>query len=290
MFSWIPLSFLSALSDSFHIFYVKKRTKILEPVFISWFISLFLTIFIFPLALWKGAHPTELFWLVLLARTILDTVATILYVTAIQRSDISLSVPLVAFTPLLIVLFEFLFTGIVPSIFGILGIVFVVGGVYLLYSDGSYKNILAPFKAMNKNQGSKFMLFVAVIWSITSTLHKVAIHETNALFYAGVGSVFLFLSLSATILVLRGRNAFSFVSIDSIRQVIPLGVFGVITLLSQMFAQGMAPASYVISVKRTSILFSAILGALLLNESIRKRIIPILFILIGVIAISFSAV
>lgn len=282
------LAGISAISDAFQNLFRKKQVTKLDPISLNWLLFLFASIAFLPFLKLAPDELSSLFWTVLIARTILDTFASYLFLRSVEISDLSLSVPLTAFTPIFILLFEFLLTGSVPSVFGVLGVVMIALGAYFLNTGESYAGLLSPLKRILKDKGLFFMLCVALIWSLTSTLHRVAIGESNAYFYLSAGSIMLLISFTTLLLIIRRERAFNFLSPTVARDNLPAGLFGIITNLSQMVAQGMFLASYVIAVKRTSILFSSILGGIFLREKIKARILPTVAIVLGIIVLTLT--
>jgi drug/metabolite transporter (DMT)-like permease len=74
----------------------------------------------------------------------------------------------------------------------------------------------------------------------------------------------------------------------NLKMLAPVGAFEAIAVLTQMMTQGLSLAAFAISLKRTSIIFSAILGQKYFGEKINDRIIPILIIVLGIILIAID--
>lgn len=286
--TWFLLSLGSGIADAFQNLFRKKQVTKLDPLSLSWLLFLFASIAFLPLWRERPEHLSGIFWLVIALRTVLDTAATYLFLRSVELTDLSLSVPITAFSPVFIVAIEFLLTGSIPSLIGFIGIACVASGAYLLNIESAGKGIFALFSEMFRNKGMFLMLCVAILWSVTSTLHRVAILESNAPFYLSIGSLLLFVSFTTVLLAARGKSAFSFLTARTAIENMPAGVFGMATNLLQMTAQGLFLASYVIAIKRTSILFSSILGWLFLKEKIGGRIFPACIMVAGVILLAIS--
>jgi hypothetical protein len=70
------------------------------------------------------------------------------------------------------------------------------------------------------------------------------------------------------------------------RKNLSIGLYATATQSLQMLAQGIAPlASYVIALKRTSLLFGMLGTRLILKENIERRIVPTLFLTFGAILV-----
>ncbi len=117
----------------------------------------------------------------------LEITAMWLYMRAIRESPLSLTLPYLAFTPVFNILTGYVFLGERVSQAGSVGILLVVSGAWLLNVKAARHNgglnILAPFRAIVRERGSRLMLMTAAIYSFTSVLSKAAmLHVTPAFF------------------------------------------------------------------------------------------------------------
>lgn len=115
--------------------------------------------------------------------SIFSSVASILHMRAMKMTPLSLTIPMLAFTPLFLLLTSSLMLGEFPSSVGLIGILSIVLATYLLEIRNRSEGYLATFKAVIREKGSLMMLFVAIIFSIKSTLAKVGIQHSNTLFF-----------------------------------------------------------------------------------------------------------
>jgi hypothetical protein len=109
----------------------------------------------------------------------LELLAMWLYMQAIRESPLSLTLPYLAFTPVFNTLTGYLILGETVSWTGFSGILLVVLGAWLLNleaaQNGAGLNLLAPFRAITRERGSRLMLMVAAIYSLTSVTSKGAL-------------------------------------------------------------------------------------------------------------------
>lgn len=220
-------------------------------------------------------------------RTIIDTGAQIIYAESLKFTDLSLAIPALSLTPVAIVGIEYLLTGDIPSNSGWLGISLIVFGMVWLYS-GSQKEIGSKFKYIFTHKGGRLMILTAFLWSITTVLHRIAIGESNPIFYGGVSALFIFLGTSIVVFLRNGRKSFSLFPLAAKQGNGIPGILAAATWIFQVLAQSGTLASYAISVKRSSIVFSMFLGKRYLAESIKSRIIPIFIIFSGIILIAID--
>ena len=134
------------------------------------------------------------FYSALFVTTFVNVLCTILIFRALASSDISLSVPMLSFTPLFLVGTAALVLGEIPSAVGILGIIVVVSGSYVLNTAAEHERITDPFRAMVSHPAVLGMLVVAFLYSISINFDKIVLLNTDP--YFGIGIECLLLGLS----------------------------------------------------------------------------------------------
>lgn len=146
------------------------------------------------------------------------------------------------------------------------------------------EGLLGPIRAIGRERGSLYMILVAFIYSITSTLGKVAIIHSNPIFFGLFYPFVLTLILSA---VVGLRNGTLKVIFRRPLTFFPIGLFTAMMIVFHFKALSLTNVAYMISIKRTSLIFSLIYGKLLFNEeAIKERFVGALIMLVGVISIT----
>ncbi len=258
---------------------------------IAWWqrVTAALVAFLFALA-WRGAWPdvptSARFWVPAALSVTMNTATALLYVRAL-RFDLSLAVPITGLSPVFLLISEPLMTGRAVPLVGMLGVLVIGAGLYLqnitvLREDG----VFGPIKNVWREHGPRLMLIVVVIWAVTAPLDKIAVGESDPLWYPFVlhGGIGLLL----TPLMLRdGRRRGR-----SIRGGWRLGLLGLLSgaaSLLQMSALAQAPATYVIALRRFSSPLSAFWGWLFFKEPhARVRILGTLLMTAGAIVMLSS--
>ncbi len=196
-----------------------------------------------------------------------DVSAIVFLSRGLRYSDMSRSVPLLSFTPVFLLLTGFIILGEVPSFLGVLGVLIVVSGSYLLNIENNQHSVLQPFRLILRDRGARYMLGAAAWFSLTAPFFKQAILRTSPLFTLAVTLPFSTMLLAVHHLVRRKRH---------IRELLPgqenwkllllLGgsVFGVALSINLAINEGLV--SYAISIKRLSILINILFGFLLFGE------------------------
>ena len=223
------------------------------------------------------------FWLTLLVAVPLDVTAIILYVKAIRLSPLSLTIPFIALSPMFVIITAFVILGELPDISGLFGILLIVIGAYLLNVRATKHGVLGPIKAIKRERGSVLMIIVALIYSLTSTLGKVAVLHSSPLFF---GAFYPFI-LTIIFTVIVGYKGHLSGVISRPRIFLGIGFFIAMMMLSHFIAISLTDVAYMISVKRLSLLFSVAYGWILFGErNVAERLIGSILMIAGVVSIT----
>ena len=193
----------------------------------------------------------------------LEILAMLLYIKAISKYDLSMTVPLLSLTPLFLLVTGSVFLHEQITLQGIAGIFILLSGIYIMNITDFRKGILAPFKSVLTNEGSVLVIIVAVIYTITSTLGKKVVLIMGSAFFSFWYIVALTIAIIPVIYI-KGESPFQIRKNFKINFLI--GTLIGLSAYSLFTAYTYAPVAYVIAVKRTSIIFSVILGRLVFNE------------------------
>lgn len=172
-----------------------------------------------------------------------------------------------------------------PDTSGLLGIFSVTLGGYLLNFHTISLGTLEPFRCIIKEKGCLLMIGVALIYSITSNLGKAAIQHSSPTFFA----VFYltFLSLIVTPIVWFKNRGMLLKGQYEIKYFLLMGLSCALMFIFHTLAINLIQVSYMISLKRTSMLFSIVFGRLYFNEThIKERLLGSIIMLIGVLLIT----
>ena len=291
---WILFSVLTAFFESLKDVFSKKGLKTFDEYVIAWSLRILTLLFLFPLIFFfKLPLLGNRFWTALIIGGTLNVITTILYMKAIKHSDLSITVPMVTFTPAFLLITSPIIVGEFPDIYGLAGIVFIVSGSYILNIKQWEKGIFAPFKALLREKGPRFMLLVAFFWSITSNFDKVGIKNSSVLFWIVAINCFSAI-LMAPIVILNSRmkknknqKKNSTVSLKNFKIILPIGIFSALLTICQMTAINLTLVAYVISIKRTSVIFSIVFAYFIFKEKgIKERLTGAFLMIIGVFLIT----
>ncbi len=286
---WLLFSILTAFSESMKDVFSKNNLKNLDEYAVAWALRFFALPFLLPLLLVIEIPPLgRQFWIALLVSGTLNVITTILYMRAIKLSDLSLSVPMVTFTPLFLLLTSPLLVGEFPGIYGLAGIIFIVTGSYTLNIKERSRGYLAPFKALVREKGPKLMLMVAFLWSITSNFDKLGVQDSSPIFWAIAANIYISIFM-LPILILKSDQKLNQLT-RYIAPLLPVGLFTALTFIFQMTAINMTLVAYVISIKRTSVIMSVFWGYLIFKEKgLKERLFGSFLMIIGVVLITLHS-
>ncbi len=172
--------------------------------------------------------------------------------------------PFLALTPVFLIFMSYLILGERVSIGGGAGIILMAAGSYLLNIHEIKKSILEPVKAIFREKGSVMMIAVAFIFSLTSSLGKMAIEHSSPVFFGAFYFILVFL-LFTPLAFMKNRGEI----IIRKKDIIPLASIGFtysLMIIFHMIAMSLVNVAYMISIKRTSIFFSIFYGHHLFKE------------------------
>ncbi len=267
--NWLPLTLLCAFSlasaDALTKRYLADYTALELTVIRFVFTGLLLAPLLFiqppPSLPWA-------FWGWLAALLPLEILAMLLYMRAIRSSPLAQTLPYLAFTPVFSTVTGFVLLGERVSLLAFTGILLVVLGAYCLnldriVADGRL-SLLPPLKIIVHEKGAQLMLGVAAIYSLTSVLGKGALQYMAPAFFGpfyfcvlGICILVMLLPKQPNILGLLWRRPGPHLLIG--------GMMAVMIITHYLAIQRVEVAS-MIAVKRTSLLFGIVYGALLFKE------------------------
>ncbi len=222
-----------------------------------------------PVLLWRlPPLPPAAFWGWVGVALPLEVVAMLLYVLAIRDNPLSLTLPYLAFTPVFTTLNGWLLLDEHVSLRGLAGILLVVAGAYALQLEhlrlARPRTWLGPLVAIARQRGARFMLGVAFIYGLTSVLGKGALAYLPA---ASLGPLYFVLlgAFSLLVFALKEPAALRLLTRPAWPQWLVAGLMAAMAI-SHFLALELVETAYMISVKRVSILFAILFGALFFGE------------------------
>jgi drug/metabolite transporter (DMT)-like permease len=315
---------------------------------------------------WQKASDGSLMSIEFVCTVILSAVillfARTLYQRALSMASLSLTVPFLSATPVFLVFIAYIFLNELPSSLGLVGVLTVALGGYLLGKikkkedpitfNGSGKDestdlddleeaasssvfLLKGAKSHRRNTGSSLtdspslsnltslstrgsqggdlssnskpaseqlfppvqllapvasapliMLFVALLFSITSSLDKLGLTLSplhTVFVYVTFQRIFIAILTSCSLAMSRPMD-FRFL-LSHFRILLAIAAFELCSVLFFLAAIDHLHVAYVVAIKRVNILFSVLVGAVFFKEPVRERLPYVLLMMAGCVLI-----
>jgi len=236
------------------------------------------------------------FWVAVLITGILNAMAYPILLRAYEIGEFSSVYSMILLTPVFLLLTAFIIFGEAPSPIGIVGVLLIVVGLWLIMRLNHEHE-----RAVNFVRGNLLGVAVALIWSVTANFDKLAVLYSDRYFAAAVsnaliaisGAIFVFIKYKK-LLVRVETNANSAISFHGF--IIPgivviLALAGISALANILHNSALLTGfvSYTIAIKRLGILFGVLWGWLFFHEKdIARKFFGIFIAFLGVIAILLS--
>lgn len=285
MITFFLFASMCALGEALKDIFSKRGLGEIDPLSLTWLLLILTLIICGPFALYQGipSLSTEYFYLLPLHASMFG-VSLLIYMEAIRRSDLSLTVPLIMSTPAIMLITSPLITGEKPSVSGALGVLLIVFGSYVLNASKVKAGLLAPFRALFEQSGARLMLLVAVIWSLTAPIDKIGIASSSPIFWGLSDYLLIVICLTPWALprILKKREVIR----SHTKIVMGMGIANSVQMFGYVFGMAYGQAVYLLSMKRTSVLIVILVSHFLLKEKgFSERFAGSLIMLAGVLTI-----
>ena len=208
--------------------------------------------------------------------------SALLFLKAIQQSDLSLTIPLLSFSPMFSSIFSFFFLNEQLSKIQYFGVFLIIFGALILYSKKlTLEEFLKSFKVILKNSSAKLMIIVSIIWSLTPVLDKLCLEHSSINFHGFI----LSLGMIILLIFLFKKDKVQTLNTKKNWRLILLTVFvGSTATILQFYAILTNYVPIMESIKRSvGQLSSVFLGKIFFNEKINKpKVIGVIILSVGV--------
>lgn len=282
---WIAFALVAALADALRSTFSKVALRQTDSFFVAWAMVTFQGLFLLPAFFFIDIPPIRsAFWPLFIGGSTLDIIATIFYMRAVQNSDLSITIPLLSLSSLFVLLLSPIINQEWPNGQGVLGVLIICIGTYVLRIDRRHTGFWEPFRALAQEKGARQMLVTALLWSITTSLHKEGILNSSPLFWPV--AYYGWMSILMLPFVLWKVPQFSQTLRHSLKSVLPIGFFAAVMSAGQMLALNLSLVVYVASIKNLNTLFAVLIGTLILKErGIKERLLGALLMFAGALLI-----
>ena len=284
---WVVLALITAVFTSLKDVFGRKIIRKVDPEIVAFGWLFFTLPFLYTLLSFEGKPQVDnTFWIYVASVTIILTIASICFFKALKVSDMSISIPMLTFTPVFLLITSPLMLGEFPKPIGLLGIILIVAGAYVINFSDRKVGYFTPFKSLLKEKGPRYMLAVAALYSIGANFDKMAVVKYSMVAYlCAVNSC---VSLVLLLIILKkSKNIVHQIKI-AWPYMFLMGACTTVAFFCQMNAIKMTIVPYIIAIKRTSVVLSSLFGFWIFKEKgFKERIFGVIVMILGVFIISF---
>lgn len=240
------------------------------------------------LALWAAARapltlPAQAVW-PFAGSTVLSLLGVLWFMQALRHSPMSITVPLLSFTPVGATLLAWLVRHQTPTLLQGAGALLVVAGAMVM---GLRSAQWPGLRAYARDPGVRCMLGAALVWSVTAILNQMALERGANAWYAPILSLAVG-GLMALVLLARGQRTLLRESFRSLLRLpvlsVPALVIGGAALAIELEALRIAPVGFIEIIKRGLGMSGAILlGRLFFREAVSlPKVLAVILMTAGV--------
>lgn len=216
------------------------------------------------------------YWLWAGATIFLNLLANYFFFRSVEESPLSLTIPYLSFTPVFSAFAGLAFLGEIPDALGWVGIMVVTLGAFLLNRGNPEDGLLAPLTALRSEIGSVYMVGVALIWSLSPVVDKLATTASNPVWHTAVIALGMSSSIIAYRVATDGDEKSVFAEFrDEWKLFAVCAAFNVGAMVIQLAAYTFIEVAYVETVKRgVGVIGAMAAGYFLFGESdIARRVL-----------------
>ena len=283
---WAFLSILAGLGDAISFASIKKLGKLNTHMKLLFYNLITLPFLLFGFLFYEIPSASSYFYIVVFINAIVWSIAIFLLMRSLETSDLSVSIPILSFTPIFLLLVSYILLKEFPSLQGLIGILIVVAGSYTLNISSIKSGYFEPIKSIFVKKGF-YMLIAAFLFSITASLAKIGINLSNPAYFMFVH--YLFTSLILTTLFFNKINENKKQIKANFKYFLIIGISVAFSEILAATAFTLTIVPYVISLKRINVIFSVLIGFLLFKEKhFKESITGSIIMFIGALLITLS--
>lgn len=221
-----------------------------------------------PFAFLPGpSHQSSGFFQSLVATALLNGLAFWAYGRALRRGELSLVVPLLNLSPVVLLISAWFLLGEKPQWGSVTGMVLIVLGALRLGVSQEHES-----QGLLNTPGARWMVLVALLWGVGASIDKVGVRASSTFAWVMGLNVVVGLPLaSCALLAGEGERLTRISEGEGFWQsrrgtLLVFGLIGALGMVLQMEAVQRTAVVNVIAIKRLSTLLSAAAGGLFLGE------------------------
>ena len=208
---------------------------------------------------------------------------------AYESGDLSIVYPVARSSPVFVTIAAAIFLGETFSLMGLLGILVIFIGVYVLHLKGTTRDdFIAPINYLMSGS-SRYAVIAALGTTVYSITDKLGVTTVNPLLYSFWLGFFVTGMMTVVTVYRKGFKTIR----DEFSSPIKVTVAGVLMrggYMMVLYAMSLAQVSYILALRQISVVLGALMGVIFLEESYgRVRIIGSVIIFAGVFILGVMA-
>ncbi len=287
---WIYLAFASAVLSAFSTILEKKILFTEGALEFSFKLSLLNMLFSLPFFFFFDLKDIGLYsFLILYIKTLLSALAYLNVMLMLKSFEISRSLPMMVLTPMLVAIIAFIVIGDKLGFYDIAGMALLLCGTYILElkSGGGF---FEPFGVFIHSKSHRYIINALLLFTGTAIMDRFLLVKHDMHPIALMSVQHFFLAFNFTLMMFYKRKNPVKVLINSdlriFKWIIGVSLITIAYRWANIEAIKLAPVALVLSVKRTSVFFAAVIGGRIFKETkLMRRAVAALIMIAGAILI-----
>lgn len=288
--TWFIVAFISSLFSAFAAITQKKVLFNRSPLDFSFVLALVNLIFSIPFFFminYTTVNPSNLS--ILFLKSVIGVAAFLCVMTSLKNLQISNALPLLALTPGFVAVFAFLLLGESLQSTEIIGLISLITGTYILESK-NLKEILFPLNVFFKSKYHRYILAALFLFTASSIMDKLLLVKMHLSPISLTAFQHLFFALLFTVIFYfhkkNREEVFGTFHKKDLGWIALISIFTIGYRYTQVVSISLASVALTLAVKRTSVLWATVIGGKIFKDSnLLKKLIAVLFILLGAVLI-----
>ena len=289
---WVLFSLASAFFHASRLAVTKRLSLSFSTEILTLYVNVASLVVILPLGIWHHHFPfhNPTYLMAVACGGVLSGLGGWSLNAALHRTEVSLVGPVMTLTPGFVIIVGWLLTGALPGPLGLVGVLLLVAGGYILSWSGEGSGWYRPFKRLLLEPGSLLATLAAACFAAASVFGRIGIQLSDPLSFSVVVAVVNPLVLWILFTLLDREFHTRLVTPDLRREIRPLLLLGLLFALMRVadqIALSLTLASYALAVKRTAGVFSVLLGHWFFAERYMAiKLVGSAVMLLGVLALT----
>lgn len=284
----VGLVLISAVMHAVRNFLTKTAHD--KQIFVWWYELLGMLFFapVFAYGFWRQAFVLEGIWPMAILSGMLHFLYWWWLSRALDEGDLSRVYPIARSAPALVLVIAVLYMGETVSLPGVIGILLAALGVYTISLNRlTPAALVQPFRNFRNDAATRYALLTLLAVAAYSIVDKQAVTHFHPVAFAFIYPWFSIVLLSAYIAAVKKKGVLRREWRVNRWSILACGVLGIFGYFLILVAFSLERVSYVVGLRQISVVFSVLLGTILLKERHgRQRMLSAVMIFIGVFLIA----